>query len=357
MRAFDARTIFYDCFRTDAKRLMLLAPPLTTMPSALRSLCITGLPSGQRCSFAVKHWPKLCRITVDVLESDVDLHIRSVAGEVVLRIRENQADLFRGMNVLLTVSKDNHFAWICDWMRFHRDLHGANAVLLFDNESTRYTQCDLLRAMRSVGGFSSVVVVNWPFPFGPGAFRGSRWDSNFCKGGALEDARWRFLQDANAVLNCDIDELVLPHGISIFQRVISSTSGYVSFAGRWVLPPQVTLPCGGSDSLDTQLNVPAHRESVFQARPAWRWVWFRFRDLAVCPSKWAVVPARCKSSAKWDIHAVEGMPREKPPMAQVSFRHCWQITTHWKYDRMHHKFKCTKDDRLLDAFSRVNWNR
>ena len=47
-------------------------------------------------------------------------------------------------------------------MRFHRDLHVADAVLLYDNGSTIYTVETLLQEMNQVSGYSSICVVSWP---------------------------------------------------------------------------------------------------------------------------------------------------------------------------------------------------
>jgi hypothetical protein len=291
----------------------------------------------------------MCEILVEVPEDDSALHVSCEAGASTLPIRANRSDQFRGRKVLYTLSKDNDFQWICDWMRFHRDVQGADAVLLYDNGSTRYAQADLLREMRKVGGFAETLVVDWPFPYGPQGYRGRHWDSNFCQNGAMEDARWRFLADARSVLNCDIDELVISRSGSIFERAASAERGYVSFAGRWVLPPPETVA-----------ELPLHRDSTIAVGEEWRWANLRFKDVYRCAPKWAVAPAHCPPSSQWSVHAIYGMASRKAPMAATSFRHFRQIGTNWKYDRMSRELYAKRtsiDASLLDAFARVDWSR
>ena len=109
--------------------------------------------------------------SIEVPEGDTCLQLQTVAGSKVLDIRPSARQVFRGRRVLFTLSKNNHPTWICDWMRFHRDLHAADAVLLYDNASTIYTADALLEKMNQVSGYSSICVVSWPYKYGPAGSR------------------------------------------------------------------------------------------------------------------------------------------------------------------------------------------
>ena len=74
----------------------------------------------------------------------------------------------------------------------------------------------------------------------------------------MEDARWRYLADAYAVLNCDIDELALSAQGNIFDQAAASAAGYVKFSGRWVTPR----------SSDEAEMIPRHQESTQQTATA-----------------------------------------------------------------------------------------
>ena len=162
--------------------------------------------------------------------------------------------------MLFTLSKNNHPQWICDWMRFHRDLQSTDAVLLYDNNSTDYEASWLLDQMRQVSGYQIICVVAWPHKYGPQAAGRRAWDHAFSQGGVMEDARWRYLADACGVLNCDVDELVLSSEGNVFDKAVASSTGYVKFAGRWVTPPEIATG-----------TTPRHRESTQQLLPQWRW--------------------------------------------------------------------------------------
>jgi hypothetical protein len=359
---FDARTVFYDCFRVSETQVVLIGPPLNRFDGVLDSLIIHSLPTGSKCHYEVDHQfttgfakPRtynLCRVIVEVSERDTSLHLQSSAGEAVLEIRSNAYELFRGRRVLYTLSKNNHLAWICDWMRFHRDIQNADAVLLYDNDSTAYTASALLEAMKQVSGFKVVCVVEWPYEYGPQGIGWGTWDSAFSQNGAMEDARWRFLAQAHAVLNCDIDELALSQEATLFDLAAGSSSGCVRFSGRWVNAPKK------SNSAET---TPRHRESTYQLLPQWRWKGFRLKDIKSCPTKWAVVPDRCPANAHWNVHEIGGMRARKMKSDVTCYRHFSQISTRWKNhrkdielsDRVPHE----EDVRLQEAFAKVNWDQ
>ena len=55
-----------------------------------------------------------------------------------LLVRPNCSEIFRGRRVVLAMSRDNELQWIKDWVLFVVRNHGADAVLLYDNASTKY---------------------------------------------------------------------------------------------------------------------------------------------------------------------------------------------------------------------------
>jgi hypothetical protein len=358
---FDAHTVFYDCFRATKMKVMLIGPPLKRFAGILDSLSIHSLPAGNECRYQVEHQfttafanrqtQNLCRIVVDVPDYETSLNLQSAAGETTLQIEPNACEVFRGRRVLFTLSRNNHPTWICDWMRFHRDLQNADAVLLYDNGSTAYDASSLLETMKQVSGFKAIAVVAWPYKYGPQGVGRGTWDSAFSQEGAMEDARWRYLAQAQAVLNCDIDELVLSDEGNLFDLAAASTSGCVKFSGRWV---------NALTSHNHEEILPRHRESSYQLLSQWRWKHFRPRDIRLCPTKWAVAPSRCPTNAHWGPHEIVGMSAQKVKSGTASYRHFSQITTGWKNkrkdlelsDRVPHR----EDAKLLEAFAKVKWD-
>jgi Glycosyltransferase family 92 len=358
---FDAHTVFYDCFRVIKTQVMLIGPPLNRFEGVLGSLSIHSLPTGSQCHYEVDHMfttgfahrqtHNLCRVVVEVPEEDTSLHLQSTAGETTLEIRPNACEVFRGRRVLFTLSKNNHPAWICDWMRFHRDLHNADAVLLYDNASTTSTASALLETMKLVSGFKVISVVSWPYKYGPQGVGWGTWDSAFSQDGAMEDARWRYLAHAHSVLNCDIDELVLSDDGSLFDIAAGSTTGCVRFSGRWV---------NALNKSNSGEITPRHRESTYQLLPRWRWKGFRPKDVRLCPTKWVVAPNRCPANGHWSVHEIVGMRARKMKDDATYYRHFSQINTNWKNNRkdleISDRVPNKEDAKLQEAFAKVKWD-
>ncbi|WP_216075142.1 hypothetical protein, partial [Acinetobacter baumannii] len=81
---------------------------------------------------------------------------------------------------------------IQDWVRFSRDVHGADAVLIYDNGSTSYSLADLAGALGALDGIAVARVVSWPYKFGPQGFDAKRfWDSDYGQHGVWEHGRRR----------------------------------------------------------------------------------------------------------------------------------------------------------------------
>ncbi|MDT9170884.1 hypothetical protein RSW14_25105, partial [Escherichia coli] len=53
-------------------------------------------------------------------------------GTVEIAVQPSEVDIFAGRRVMFTQSRNNDIAWILDWVRFSRDVHGADAVLIYD---------------------------------------------------------------------------------------------------------------------------------------------------------------------------------------------------------------------------------
>jgi hypothetical protein len=355
---FDRLTVFYDCFRVSDTRVMLVGPPLKHFPGILESLQVSSAPSGKQCAYEVRHRAtshfgnrhveNLSELWVETAAGDTCLHLQAAAGRTSMEIQPAGRELFRGKRVLFTLSKNNDPQWICDWMRFHRDMQGANAVLLYDNASTAYSVSALEEQMQRISGFEAVCVVDWPFKYGPRAAGRQVWDYAYSQGGMLEDARWRFLADAYGVLNCDVDELVLSHEGNLFDRAAATDTGCLRFTGRWV-----------AQSSASSQATPRHREITDQLRPLWRLQGLRLKDANLCPAKWVVVPSRCPVEAHWSVHEIVGLRSALLRQHDTCYRHFTRIGTNWKNNR--HLIEGDgsrprkKDTELEHAFAGVRW--
>lgn len=231
-----------------------------------------------------------------------------------LTVQPNGCDVFRGKRVLITQSKDNDLEWIRDWAHFYALRHGCNAVLFYDNESTRYGVSDVHRSLSGIHGLETVVVIGWNYKFGPGGGESRQWDSDFGQYGALEHARHRFLALAEACVHADIDELVVTDDrSSVFDRVLGSRTGSITYGGVWIENVRAEPPIAPRRHSQFRLRLPRAPTPV---RP-----------------KWAVAPSRCPPSAQWRVHDISGMRSDARAAKGVLTRHFRAINTNWKFAR------------------------
>lgn len=353
-RQFDSTTLVYDAVDIGDRRIVLFAPPFFNLTEDLS--CTSFFQGSERRQPDIRHLDRHAQIW---LKASPEGGIRAVGplGDVALAISSNHLDMFRDRRVIFTMSKDNPIEWIVDWVKFNCDIHGADAVLIYNNASTAYDGAALSAALRSVPGIARSVVVEWPFKYGPqGANSRDHWDSDFCQLGAWEHARWRFLQHARSVMNSDIDELVLSKfGQSVFEAAEQSRWGFVRYRGRWIV--------GVNDRNESEVadRLPQHRDFGILMPPNYEFSWLRGRrDTNRCLPKWTVVPGRCAPRAQWHVHSISSwLPSYLPCSRDFSFSHFREIGSNWKYQRtsrMPFDPAIHKTDELLQAtFKRVNW--
>jgi Flp pilus assembly protein TadD len=315
---YDFQTVFYDLFwAEDGQTIIAVAPPLMNLESEL-DLQFRALPSGDRCAFRIDRRVLIDRITITPPPGTVALVVESSAGCIWLAPQPNLATAFSGLRALFTLSKDNHLAWIRDWALFYVRNHGCNAVVVYDNGSTRYTPTALAEVLASVPGLERVLVVDWRFPYGAFDLRQSpalnRIDAVHCQWGCFEHARLRLFPAAASVSNADIDELVVSDtGESVFEAAERSPVGYIAYRGFWI-------ECPPEDMTTEVARAPRHRHFC-KTTP----------QREGCPSKWTVAPGRTPSDVQWGVHEVWGIADDLSH--SFEFRHLKPINTDWDFDR------------------------
>lgn len=315
LASYDRRTLFYDAFfDATCQKVVLVAPFLRkTLTRMLRNAVfeVDG----------VKSSPTITK--VGGRTSQVDIDCFNPSPEVCqishprlpplseLRINPSEAKRFAGLNAIVAVSKNNRLEWIRDWLRFHVKLHGANAVVLFDNGSDSYPIERLQRAVASVQGIKEYAVLPAPFPFGPVGRTRIHHNARFFQLSMLHLAQVRFLCLANAVLSVDVDELVLAsNGLSVFEAAKKAPTGFLSISGSWLhaLKPEDD-------------RVIRHADHEYRRVGG---------DFGMSP-KWCVDPKGPLKGEYWRLHGIANAMRD---FSQgFSFLHCRQITTNWDYAR------------------------
>ena len=353
-RDFDSNTLFYDAVQVSKSAIALFAPPFFNLA---RDVATTNFISGAgTCKARTRRLDRHAQLWLDIPEHAGPIQALGELGSFTFTVSPNESEIFRDRRVIFTMSKDNPIEWILDWVRFNRDIHGADAVLIYDNGSSAYDSATLSAALRSVRGIRCSVVMEWPFKYGPqGANSWDHWDSDFCQLGAWEHARWRFLQNARSAMNSDIDELVLSKsGKSVFEAAEQSWTGLVRYRGRWII--------GIDDGIRDNMHKAPHRHADFSILMPPDYQFSRLgmrRDANACLPKWTVVPTRCPTRVQWHVHSIFSWWASYFCTRDFSFRHFREIGSNWKYQRTSRvplDASIHKTDRaLMEAFQRVDW--
>jgi hypothetical protein len=302
---YDFRTLVYDAVQLP-DRVWLFCPKLANLAALLRGATIDGQPARVR---RIRRFERY-----DVAEipwADTAGTLAVAAGGWRAEVALNPADraTFAGRNVLLTLSKNNELRWIRDWVLFHVREHGADAVLFFDNGSRAYGLPEIEAALGDIPGLGPVVVVSAPFPYGPQGARRMKFRANFLQAALLNLARHRFLAPARAVLQCDVDELVLRRGdAGVFDATVASRAGFLRIPGDWRYPDPRSAA------------MPLHRDH-FRRSPASK----------PCPPKYCIVPEGPMRDKSWATHGLHGVLFGRRFVTdRFRFLHCYGISDFWK---------------------------
>ena len=322
---FETRALVYDAFwHLDGKRILFVGPPPLNLWPQFKKARYLALPS--RAPLTVEYHQS-ASVLLSALHgapagtTAVELQIAGGTHELVLQ--PNLSPELAGHRVLFTMSKDNELAWIKEWAHYHAAIQGVDAVLLFDNGSTRYGPGDIEATLRSVKGIRKGAVISWPYRYGATdmAVLSNPYYGLFLQIASMSVALRRYAGQAYGLLNCDVDELTAtPDGQNVFDLAHTSPHGLVVMRGQFIEAVPTTKPNG---------HVPTHRD--YQSRR---------RDPLTRlsrPRKWALDPVQ-----PWvedlDVHPymhwIEGRPwfgKTQPPgMFHWHFR---GINTNWKEKR------------------------
>jgi hypothetical protein len=320
---FESRALVYDCFRHAGGRVLLVGPPALNLMPAWRLAQFTALPSGTPLTPRFHGSASVMLVELAGVPADADAVALTFAGNrYALPIQPSAAGRFAGRNVLFTMSKDNDLGWIAAWARHHARWHGADAVVFFDNGSSRYAPAEIAGALRSVPGIEEVAVHSWPWRYGAPdpAVLNNPFYTLFLQVSAMSVALRRYAESAAGLMNADIDELVAaPAGQSAFALAAASRSGLVAFPGQYVEPAPAASACPPY----------VHADFLMRRRQA--------RDRLSRPRKWVLDPRRDwvrALSVHPYMHWIHGRPlfgKARPP--GLFYWHFKGISTGWKDDR------------------------
>lgn len=347
-KCYDFYSIFYDAFLTDdGQYIRLIGPPLANFSGHVLAGDIFQITlGGQRQALPFKVSQKLKVTCVDVelgqpLEKGMRLELQLGAlGKYSLMVNPNEKQIFADRRVVFTLFKFEPLEWLRDWVEFNVKYHGADAFLVFQNNSDEFTTSEVAKIINSVDGVKSGAAINWPFPYGPNGIGERYWESNFCQMGAMAHARWRYLSQAKSVLNADLDEIVITGGHrSIFDIVEASTHKYVQIPCKWA-------GYGGSDDRQEDFLKRRHKHMTHFVEAS---------DGVPAKTKWAVLPRFCSEDSRWIPHNIGRMRGDFLDYEVAGVRHFRDLNTHWKLKRESGPGKAIKDYALEEAYKKIGW--
>lgn len=319
LERFDDRTLFYDAVRLEDGRSLITAPRLLNLWPALRD----GLRvDGTRPRVRRRTWLRTEQLTLPAGPVTLDLG----DGPRPLPVRPAQSDLMVGRNVLVAVNKNNALHWIEDWARYGAAVHGADAVVLFDNASTDYDAADIAERLARIEDLQATIIYRAPYPYGP-TDRSGRFEVSprFFQTGMLNIARRDALWHARAALSVDIDEIVRSEtGARVFDLAARHPLGMVTIDGTWIYPDPA-----GQGAAD-------HGAHVFRRVPDRK-----------CNRKWCMTPQGPMARFGWAVHQVGGILQNLFTRTNaVRLMHCRGTSTGWKAKRFDMPEKITRDPDL-----------
>ena len=224
-REYDSRTIFYDVFRCDDDhKVVAIGPPPVNLRNELEKLRITC--GGRMLPHRKREYRRLCvlELTCDqTTNAEKNLPLRFSFPSFDVEIEVPPPPLPSPAEAphlgLMTLQRNNPLPWILDWCRWHHRLHGVSRLVLYDNASDN--RDDLAAALARMDETVDIVLVDWPFPYGP------RWSpkNQFCQTGAQNHYRLRFGSADAWCLNLDIDECLVVSGKKTFKQYLHDCEG------------------------------------------------------------------------------------------------------------------------------------
>lgn len=321
--AFEDRALYYDAFwHADGERVLLVGPPPVNLAGQYRKARFTALPS--RASLRSRRHPSLSVMTTELRNVPPGTHsiVMDFADEkLTIPVGASLVPDFAGKRLLFTMNRDNDLDWIRFWATHHASRHGTDAVILFDNGSTRYGLSDIAETLASVPGLAKICIPSWPWAFGrtDKAVSINPYWAHFLQIASMTVVLRRMGAGAEAILNCDIDELAhAPDGASVYALARGTSHGLLSMKGQWVEPvaEEGVVP---RDHGDFPFRLTDEKGRFCRA------------------GKWAIDPSRpwlqrLRVHPYW--HWIEGRPLlAKRYAGGAYFWHFRGINTGWKVDR------------------------
>ncbi len=173
-----------------------------------------------------------------------------------------ETHLFQGLNCAVSERNGETAGTLCDWLLWHHRAHGLQAALILDRSRPGQVKAfagEVEAALKDSGlpQDFTVMLLSSPVPLGkpglgseshpmnaqdaPGKDRMDEpepdpWSAPLSAGNLYELLRVRFLSEARAVVNIDVQDILPPSAQSVFDAAAAADGGLVELSGERVYP-------------------------------------------------------------------------------------------------------------------------
>lgn len=323
---FDYKTVWNDAVQVKHDNVFLIGPPLYQALNWFKDNCYFEDQNNRRLQWIHNDYDRMGITVVNTNNWINYIWLVSPHGRYKILVNPISTE-FAGKNVLMSISQNNPYTWIRQWIDYHYTVHGIDAVLIYDNGSSMYTVDELYAAIKRDDIIIKVVDYNvpgGPMGSGPWEWNGKKgeslpWDSDFPAYVLFEHAKRKYLHCARTVINSAPDELLVINNKITFQDVAAhvETSQYSSllYDGPWVEP------------IDSISHVVA-KNIPFDDRKFANY-WHTTTNIhAGVGTKWLLCPYR-NMNYQWHLHRTDTMIKTN----SVTYGHYLAMNNNWYWVR------------------------
>jgi hypothetical protein len=256
------------------------------------------------------------------VQTEEPLRIVVDGTETPLVPAEAETAFFEGRNVLAAVRNGEDASTVATWVKHHVTTQNVQGVVLVDRAQpgTEPEFAEQLAAqMGALGLFCPVMVLTSDLPMGkfdapaeshpfnvpeaPGKDRmkvpkPAPWKSPLGAMSLYEILRARFLNDARAVANLDVHDLLPADAPNIFDSAVSADGGVIALIGRHCYPWRVRKdqPTLFADHICVQFDANSGRQ------------------------RWCIAPSKAPESAVWRLIRIGNASPDRG-RTQLFYRH------------------------------------
>lgn len=233
---FETHTIFNDVFLdVDGKHLNAIGPPLVNLNKHLLPLRVSVTLDEKRIVLRHKqsnhdrvtfHRFRLPQALINASSITSTWQFANGQHEKIIAKRQQLSPV---QLQFVTLQKNNPEQWVLDWLRYCQSI-GVQRVLLYDNNSENFSRLEAV--LKSADGLPDVVLIQWPYPYGPV----KSFYNQFCQASQNNHAYQCFGQ-ADWTGHFDVDEYLMVRSGSTLRSLLNAASrrwGLVRFDSYWV---------------------------------------------------------------------------------------------------------------------------